>query len=634
MKHVVMPIRRLLLQLLLFLFLYFSSRVAFTLINLTHFPGLSVSGFFRLCFYALRFDISAFCAINAVYILLLLLPIDYWRYPRWERFLQTLFVVFNSIALLFELSDWAYFPFNFKRATSDVLKMVGSQGDFLSVLPSYLVKYWFVPLAAIAFLILLIAGNKWIKRLSAFTKPLLPLRPWKSRISQLLILLLAAGGTLIGIRGGLQYIPIGLRNAVQVTDSRFVPIVLNTPFSIISTLTTPSLEMLHYMPEAAAEKEMPFVHHYSGKPLSKRNVVFLIIESGSKEFTALGGGQSFTPFLDSLMGKSLVCTQAFANGQTSAEGIPTILASVPTLMDDAFTTSNYGTNQISAMPRLLSPLGYESAFFHGGKNGTMSFDVFAAAAGFNKYFGRTEYNNEKDYDGAWGIWDEPFLQYSAKEIATLKQPFFASIFTLSSHSPYGLPDRYRNSLPKGPLEVEQCIAYTDLSIRKFFQTASKMPWYDSTLFVITADHCSPMNRGGFYAQGLGQFAIPIIFYAPGDTGLRGYYDEPVQQLDILPSVLQYLGYSNSFFAFGNSLFDKNEARFVVTKSNSAYQWLEQGHLLRTQEQSPVGYFAYPADSLDQYNLLGTLKSRADSSSHRLKAFVQRYHQALIQNKMH
>ncbi|MEO6832722.1 MAG: LTA synthase family protein, partial [Chitinophagaceae bacterium] len=535
---------------------------------------------------------------------------------------------------LFELSDWAYFPYNFKRATSDVLKMVGSQGDFWSILPSYLIKYWFVPLAAIGFVVVLVWGNKLIQKASPFTKPKHPIPVWKRVSIQSFILIVAAGVTLVGIRGGLQYIPIGLRNAVQVTDSRFVPIVLNTPFSIITTLTTPSLEPLHFMSDSDAEKEMPFTHHYFGKQFSKKNVVVLIIESGSKEFTALGGRKSFTPFLDSLMGHSLVCTQAFANGQTSAEGIPAILASIPTLMDEAFTTSNYGTNQISAMPGLLRPLGYKSAFFHGGTNGTMSFDIFASAAEFNKYFGRKEYANEEDYDGAWGIWDEPFLQYSAKKISTLKPPFFASIFTLSSHPPYGLPDKYRHSLPSGPLEVQQCIAYTDLSIREFFQSAAKMPWYDSTLFVITADHCSPKTSGGFYAKGLGQFAIPIIFYAPGDTTLQGYYNEPTQQLDILPSVLQYLGYPYSFFAFGNSIFAKQEPRFVVTKSNGTYQWLEYGYLLRTKEQMSVALYSYPTDSLDQHNLLNFDRSRADSSSWRLKAFIQRYHQVLIQNKMH
>lgn len=571
--------------------------------------------------------------INALYLTLLFAPIKYWRFPLWERFLQLLFLVSNCIALLFEISDWAYFPFNFKRATADVLRMVSSQGDFWSVLPSYLVQFWFVPLAVLVFACLLIFANRQIVKLSRFSVSIPEIKSSVRIPVQLSLLLLVSGTCLVGIRGGLQYIPIGIRNAIQVTESKYVPIVLNTPFSIITTLATPALEPLDFMPAKVAEKEMPFRQHYTGKPFQKKNVVVLIIESGSKEFTALGNGPSFTPFLDSLMGASLVCTQGFANGQTSAEGIPAILAGIPTLMDEAFTTSAYGTNNISALPNLLQPFGYTSAFFHGGTNGTMSFDIFAAAAGFQKYFGRKEYNNEQDYDGAWGIRDIPFLHYAAQEISKLKTPFFSSIFTLSAHPPYGLPEHYRATLPKGPLAVQQCLAYTDLALREFFKTAANTNWFANTLFVITSDHCSPKNGGGFYAQGLGQYAIPILFYAPGDSSLKGYYNLPVQQLDILPSVLDYLGYPKPFFAFGNSMFDKQAQRFVITQNNGSYQWLQNGYLLKSKVQQAYGLYQYPSDSMNRQNLLKQDTSQANRELQLFRAFLQRYRQVLLENKM-
>ena len=63
----------------------------------------------------------------------------------------------------------------------------------------------------------------------------------------------------------------------------------------------------------------------------------------------------------------------------------------------------------------------------------MGFDAFANLSGFDDYFGKTEYNNDDDYDGIWGIWDEPFLQYFAKQMNTFKQPFYTTLFTVSSH---------------------------------------------------------------------------------------------------------------------------------------------------------------------------------------------------------
>ncbi len=631
--------RRALLQVLLLLTLYFLSRLCFTLINQSHFEGLGKAGFLRLAFYGLRYDLSAICALNALYFFLLLLPLPTRWLSRLQRPLNIFFLVVNSLALLFEISDWAYFPYNFKRATSDVLRMVSRPGDFWNLLPSYLLSYWYVPLAALAFILALIRVNRRITRATTLRSPANLSEPIQKEglpffLGKSLVWLIVLGLCLVGIRGGLQYIPIGLRNAVQVTESRYVPVVLNTPFSIITTLFTPALEEVHYLPEATAQRLMPFQHQYSSRPFRARNVVFVILESESKEFTALGNGHSFTPFLDSLMGRSLTCTQAFANGQTSAEGIPAILAGIPTLMEEAFITSNYGANRISALPTLLREKGYSSAFYHGGTNGTMSFDVFAASAGFQHYYGRSEYGDENDYDGAWGIRDEPFLQYFAHGLSGMKPPFVASVFTLSSHPPYNLPEQYRKSLPAGPLPVQQCIAYTDLALRRFFATAAQQPWYDSTLFIITADHCSPQNGGGFYAQGLGRYAIPILVFCPSDTALHGYYDQPVQQIDILPSVLEYLGYDQPFFAYGNSLFGGDTGHWVITHNSGSYQWLEHGFLLRCEDMQPTGYFAYPQDSLDRQNLLGTSTAQTDSSLLRLKAFVQRYRESLLQNRMY
>ena len=546
MKPLLAPLKRLSLQILLLLGCYFVSRCCFTLINAATFKGLSFAGFLRLCFYALRYDLSAIFAVNAIYIILLLAPLPIWKWKGYERFTQVMFILINVLALLFELSDWAYFPYNFKRATSDVLHMVSRQGDFWNVLPGYLVSYWYVPLAVILFVIGLVKINQRICRATPLnTAP--RINVWLFAFLQLVRLGILSGISVIAVRGGLQYIPIGLRNAVQVTDSRYVPVVLNTPFSIISSYATPALTEVSYMPEATAEAIIPTLKNYKGEPFRNKNVVVIILESFSKEFTKLGGRKSYTPFLDSLMDQSLVCTQAYANAQTSADGVPSILAGIPSLMQEAITTSNYGTDRIDALPGLLKKQGYNTSFYHGGTNGTMSFDIFSSAAGFDHYYGRKEYANEQDYDGNWGIWDEPFLQYFAKGLSEKQQPFMASVFTLSSHPPYALPEQYKGKLPSGSKPVYATISYSDNALRKFFATAAQQAWFKNTLFVISPDHCSPQGSDGYYYGGIGGYAIPMLFYAPGDTAFRGKFVAPVQQLDILPSILDYLHYDKPFF---------------------------------------------------------------------------------------
>jgi hypothetical protein len=130
---------------------------------------------------------------------------------------------------------------------------------------------------------------------------------------------------------------------------------------------------------------------------------------------------------------------------------------------------------------------------------------------------------------------------------------------------------------------------------------------------------------------MGQYAIPIIFFCPSDITLRGYYDRPVQQLDILPSVLQYLGYPKPFFAYGNSIFNNAEPRYAITQASGTYQWLEGGHLLQATEAKANGFYAYPADSNCRHNLLPL--GPKDSAMLRLQAFIQRYRYTLIHNAM-
>ncbi|MBA3828066.1 MAG: hypothetical protein H0X33_03935 [Taibaiella sp.] len=294
------------LQLILLLACYFISRCFFTVINLKHFQDITFSGFLKICFFALRYDISALLVINSLYIALVLFPMPWWRMPRWELLTQCVFIASNTIALLFDISDWAYYPYNLKRSTADVLNMISRKGDFLLMLPRFVIDYWYVPVCSAGFVWLLIKMNNGIRRrvpLSGTPKP--GNRAW---VMQVIILAITGGLCLLGIRGGTQYIPVGIRNAVQVTEARYAPIVLNTPFSIINSFQNDAIPELKYYPESELPKYYNFHKQYEGKGFRKKNVVVIILESFSKEFTKLGGHISYTPFLDSLMTRSFVHT--------------------------------------------------------------------------------------------------------------------------------------------------------------------------------------------------------------------------------------------------------------------------------------------------------------------------------------
>lgn len=625
MKEYLKEIKLIVSQFLLLLVCYFICRTAFILINYDFFPAITAKKFFIIAVSAFRFDIATIAAVNSLYVLLRFLPIKFFK----EKQLQTLFLTCNIIAFTFEISDWAYFSYNQKRANADVLKIIGRKADFLNQLPSLLTNYWYIPLAIIALSLLLIFFNKKILKTYAHTP-----QHQLSFAGKSIGLVLVATTCIIMIRGGVQYVPIGIRNAIEATNNEHVPIVLNTPFSILYTWNNAQLEEKNYYSPRKLKTIFDPIKKFNSGDFRPKNVVIIILESWSKEFTGLGGMKSYTPFFDSLMQQSFVCENAFANGYRSAEGIPAILSGIPSLQEEPFTTSQYGANRINSIVHLLGSKGYKSTFYHGGTNGTMSFTLFAKNAGFERYVGRTEYNNDSDYDGNWGIWDEPFLQFCSKDISTnLREPFVASIFTVSSHPPYKVPKQYQSELPDGTLKIHKPISYTDVALRHFFETCKKEKWYSNTLFVLVSDHCSPLSENDYYHYKQGRFAIPIIYFSPNDNGLRGNTQNLTQQIDILPSVMDYLGYNDSFFAFGNSIFSPTQYRYTIQQWSGNQLWTMNTRFLKCNFQNPEGMYDTETDKMCEQNLLHQTDSLNEITLMRFRAFNQSYNDAMINNKL-
>ncbi|MCK4701011.1 MAG: LTA synthase family protein, partial [Bacteroidales bacterium] len=345
------------------------------------------------------------------------------------------------------------------------------------------------------------------------------------------------------------------------------------------------------------------------------------------------GNEGYTPFLDSLIHHALVFPNAFSNGKRSIEAMPSIMASLPTLMTSSYISSGYATNSINSLASLLKDKGYHTSFFHGGSNGTMGFDNFAHSAGIDEYYGMNEYGKNEDFDGNWGIFDEEFLQFYATKLNSFEEPFFSSVFTLSSHHPYTIPGKYKEKFRKGPLKILEAIGYSDFSLKRFFETASEMPWFENTLFVITADHTAQAIKPE-YITNLGQFRVPIIFFHPADSSLRGKKNLITQQLDIMPSVLDYLDYNEPFISFGNSILRPREDHFALTFQNGIYQYIANGYILiYNQNEGPISLYHFETDPLLENNLLRTSQSTRIEMVKKLQSIIQVYNHRMIRNEM-
>jgi len=608
--------------------LYALLRLVFYLFYHTHFASVSFSELLLLFVAALRFDLSVIVLLNSFFIVLYLLPLSFTRNTVFKTFLKWLFLVVNSLGFLANSVDLVYFGFTLKRTTADVFNFFGGEigNDLMHLIPQFIVDYWYVALIWLFCSFVLYLAYNRSESAAEISMAKQPARSW-------FYYCLSIAAMVVIYRGGFQLKPITIVDAGEYTESKNIPLLLNTPFTILKTLDIESIEpTVYFADEAEMRSIYSPVNKLNYSKLVKDNVFVIVLESFSKEYIGALNNRpkGYTPFLDSLIENSLVCTNAFSNGKKSIEGIPAIVASIPTWMGEAYITSAYGGNQIKGLPLLLANEGYYTAFFHGGINGTMGFESFAKIAGYKDYFGKNEYNNPKDDDGSWGIWDEEFLQYTAQTMNKKQEPFMATIFTLSSHHPFAIPEKYKNTFKGGDLPIHRTIEYTDYALKRFFETVQSMPWYKNTLFVICADHTGT-SADPYYINKVGNNAIPIIYFKP-DSDLKGKQTGITQQIDIMPSVLDYIHYNKPFFSFGKSIFD-TASYFSLTYNSGWYQLLEGDNMIQFDGKQTTEMYNYKTDSMLQNNVVGINKKLQAQMELKLKAIIQTYQQCLIKNKM-
>ncbi len=535
--------------------------------------------------------------------------------------------------VLLNCIDFGLYRFTGKRSGSEIFSIMSFGNDFVNTVPRMIIDFWYL---VITFFVLAYLLYRFYPRL-LFTKTFGGSQSKRFIVSPIgkgFYFILFSALTFVGFRGGIQYKPLNILSASKYGTGKITELVLNTPFTIIKTYGKNKLEEIHWMSQKDAFSINPLTFQpIFGKEFSKKNVVIIILEGIGKEYIgSLNAYKGYTPFLDSLIRVSLVFPNAYANGKRSIEGIPAIVAGMPALMQDPFITSAYSGNAVTSVPLLLRREGYNSVFYHGGTNGTMGFDYFSKLAGYDRYFGRTEYANDGDFDGSWGIYDEPFLQRVASDINSLKEPFLATVFTLSSHHPYKIPDKYASDFSNGSLPIHQSIRYADYALKRFFETVSKLKWFDNTLFVVTADHTAE-SEYSFYRNHVGLFSIPIIYYCQSDSLLKGKNNMTTQQIDILPTIMDYLGYRYPFYALGKSVFNNSENNFAVSYIDDTYQLIEGEYALFMDTLRKNSMYKFSVDSTLTNNLAGIDTFRERKMESKLKAIVQQFNYSIIHNEM-
>ena len=621
---------------------YFLARIIYFFENYSFFAqNLSFSHLMEMLGGGLVFDTSAILVTNIPYIVMMLFPLHLKENAAYQKLCRAVFLIINGSALAVNLCDAVYFRFTMRRTTTTVFSEFSNEGNLGSIFLTETLRHIYL---LVLFVIIVWAMYR-LYRMTGLKHQ--SLSWWRYDLITLLSLAALAPFVVAGIRGGFATAvrPITVSNANQYANRPVeAALVLNTPFSLYRTIGKAVFVVPEYYSD---EREMAQVYspvHVPNDtlPMTKKNVVVLIVESFGREYIGAlnrtldnSTYRGYTPCVDSLIAKSITFSHSYCNGRKSIDGMPSILSSIPMFVEPFFLTPA-SMNHVSGIASLLAGEGYQTAFFHGAQRGSMGFQAFARSTGFQEYYGREDYDadsrfgGDDDFDGMWAIWDEPFLQYYAAKMSEMKQPFMTAVFTASSHHPYAIPERYKDVYPEEGIIIHKCIRYTDMAIGRFFQQASRQPWFKNTIFVLTSDHTN-LSDHLEYQTDLGGFCSPIIIYEPGVTDQQPEVQQKIaQQIDILPTLMGRLHYPKPYFGFGIDVLNTPaEDTWAVNYLNGIYQYVKQGHVLQFDGTQSRGLYAL-SDSLMQNNLLNNtaqtsnLKSQTQEMERELKAIIQQY----------
>lgn len=273
-------------------------------------------------------------------------------------------------------------------------------------------------------------------------------------------------------------------------------------------------------------------------------------------------GQEITPNLNKLIKDqaSLYYNnyyQLTGRGNTSDAEFASLNSMYPSI--NIPTYHKYADNTFYGLPKLLKDNGYTPWAFHGYVKEFWNRDKVYGKQGFERFI--SEENFVYDDTIGFGLKDEDFFNQSMEYIKRLDKiddnPFFAFMITLTSHTPYGLPEEYKEILLKEEHEGTlvgnylQAIHYTDKQLGKFIEGLKKEGLYDHTLIAIYGDHfaipySNEPERDNMTAL-LGEeydfdsmMNIPLIIHIPG-AEINETINNIGSQLDFYPTMANIMG---------------------------------------------------------------------------------------------
>lgn len=411
-----------------------------------------------------------------------------------------------------------------------------------------------------------------------------------------IILLIGAAGITLGIRGGIQQIPINQswayyshQNAINLASVNSLWNLLGSVYQNAGSLDKNPYLTLDMELAKNIVKELHKVKKDTTIQLltnTKPNIVFLILESFSADLIqSCGGDTGITPQIEKLIQEGYLFTNIYSSGTLSHQGIASIFSGFPAQPSTSIIKEHAKFSKLPSLNKRLIKLGYNTSFYFGGQ---LTYANIKSYMYFNQFHLIKDID---DYDselprGKLGIHDQYTLTDHLQELNKKPTPFFSGIFTVSTHSPYDIPTKW--NIAKGGSERDFLNAawYSDSCIGAYISACKKEAWYKNTLFVLIADHSKHTHYDRNYFEPLNRH-IPLLFF--GEVLNKEYRGKKNaicgSQNDLVCTLLKQLKEDATEFKWSKNLMNPYTQEFAYYALTTGFGWVVPKQSLAYNYQS-------------------------------------------------
>ncbi len=388
---------------------------------------------------------------------------------------------------------------------------------------------------------------------------------------------------IIPVRGGFQQIPIN-QSDVYFSNKLFANhAAVNAPWNLVHSLRRKDFKHRNpyvYFSEQQARQLLdslyPAVKYLPPAILTTQrpNIIFIILESYTAKFVGCVGGEpGVTPEIDKIAKDGMLFTNIYASGERSEKGLVALLSGYPAQTTTSIVMSPSKTEGLPHLNKFLKQQGYHSGYYYGGELAFANIKSYLLNAGYDKLISKDDFD-KKDYNSKWGVHDHVLLNKFTQDLSTEKQPFFYTLFTLSSHEPYDIPIKPKFTGDDETTKFKNSFYYTDQAIGNFINHAKKQAWWDNTLIIMVADHGHrlPRNSSNDHPS---KFKIPLILTG-GALKVKNNINSAIgSQTDIAYTLLQQMNLLTESSIWSKNLLDTTAKQFAFYVFNDGFGFVTQ-----------------------------------------------------------